>query len=135
MESGAIRRLAESIGYPEKVAAGLHTFVFRVDGMEITAEEADGRVVLSIVLTDDESKLPTLASYAAGRMLREDAVLSWGEKGAFIWQDVPSDASSRDMLMSFETFMNSCDWWRARLDVRQDGGSPAPVPEAMMIRP
>lgn len=131
----SIKRLAEAIGYPEKVPDGVLSFLLRVDGLEILAEASDGRVILSTVLADDESMLPTLASYAAGRMMREDAVLSWGDRGAFLWQDASSDAGAREMLVLFETFMNSCDWWRARLDALRGGESVVSEPETMMIRP
>lgn len=118
--------------------------MLRVDGKELLAEEYDGRIVLSRELTDDVSLLPALATYAAGRMLREDATLAYGRRAkvdgqdlrcsAFLWQDAPSDATARDMLRLFETFMDSCDWWQARMDSLggRDGGS---LPEPMMIRP
>jgi hypothetical protein len=122
-------------------------FVLRVDGMEILAEESGGRLVLSYVLADDESMLPALASYAAGRMMREDAVLAHGPVGgraaesaagrAFLWQDAPADADERALLRLFETFADSCDWWRDRVEALRGGGeaAAAPAPEGMMIRP
>ena len=117
-------------------------FTFRVDGAEISAETADGRIVLSCPLTDDESLLPSLARYAGGRMLREDATLSFGQPGlsssgsgssAFLWQDAPADADERTLLRLFESFADSCDWWRARVDEREADGA-AEISEAV-IRP
>ena len=114
--------------------------------MEIVAEEADRRIRLSYVLADDEALLPTLAAYAAGRMLKEDATLAYGEvavaadrssgRQAFIWQDAPADSDAHGMVRLFETFMDSCDWWRARVDALR-GAEPvsAPASEEMMIRP
>ena len=108
------------------------SFTLRVDGREVFVEESAGRIVLSHVLTDDASMIPTLAAYAAGRMLREDAALSYGRNSAFLWQDAPSDAGERALVRLFETFSDSCDWWRARVDER--GGGSAEISEAV-IRP
>ena len=137
-----VERLLAAIGYPERMSGGAVPFTLRVDGMEILAEEAaDGRVLLSYVLTDDESLLPTLASYAAGRMLREDAVLAYGQvsghqPSAFLWQDAPADADERGMVRLFETFMDSCDWWRDRVNALRAGGMEIPEGDrAMVIRP
>ena len=140
----AIERLAESVGYPEKVPEGCLSFTFRVDETDVYAEEAGGRVVLSCTLTDDDSLLPALARYAAGRMLKEDAVLSFGQPGvsrpynlqpaAFLWQDAPADAAASALRRLFETFADSCDWWRSRLEPRSEDDGPPPLAE-VMIRP
>ena len=136
----AIERLIDAIGYPDRAPDGASSFVLRVDGAEIAAEVSDGRVVLSYALTGDDSHLPTLASYAAGRMLREDAALAHGGgaadggRGAFLWQSAPSDSDAHGLLRLFETFMDSCDWWRARVEALA-GREEALPPETMMIRP
>ena len=125
----------KSVGYPERAPEGASAFTLRVDGMEVVAEERDGRVVLSYAVSDDDSLLPSLARYSAGRMLREDAALTW-DNGAFLWQDVPADASQAETARVFERFMDSCDWWRERVAERRDEGAAAGVPLAeMMIRP
>ena len=62
--------------------------------------------------------IPTLAAYAAGRMLREDATLAYGKHSTFLWQDASADASDQALVRLFETFVDSCDWWRARVDER-----------------
>ena len=146
----AIERLAKAVGYPEKVPEGALSFTFRVDGAEIHAEEAEGRIVLSRTLSDDASILPMLAQYAAGRMLREDATLSYGlpdlsdsvsrraeiRPSSFLWQDAPSDANADALRRAFETFLDSCDWWRARVDALLGGEAAGPDGgEMMMIRP
>ena len=132
----AVEKLAAAIGYPERISGGGGSSVLRVDGMEIVAEETDRRIRLSYALTDDEALLPTLAAYAAGRMLKEEAVLSYGDSRAFLWQDGPADADAHAMLRLFETFMDSCDWWRARVEaLRGNAEVAASVPETMMIRP
>ena len=116
----------------------------RVDGAEVAVEEMDGRIVLSCELSDDETLLPTLAAYAAGRMLKENATLSYGSVGAgktsesqaFLWQDLSADADAHGLLRLFETFMDSCDWWRARVDaLRGSETAGSTVPDTMMIRP
>ena len=139
----SVNRLLVATGYPDRVPGGTASFTLRVDGMEVFAEEMDGRLVLSHALSGDERLLPTLAAYAAGRMLREDATLAYGnwahkpsDPQAFLWQEVPADADGHGLRRLFETFMNSCDWWRARVDALRDGEAEAPSgPETMMIRP
>jgi hypothetical protein len=136
MSKTAIEIFAAAIGYPESVPDGADAFVFRVDGGEVLASVSNGRLVLSHKLTDDQDLLPDLASFAAGRMLREDAVLAFGELGgsqcAFLWQDAPAAGDSRIFTRLFETFMDSCDWWKARVEGAR--GETAEIP-SMMIRP
>ena len=132
----SVEKLVAAIGYPERISGNGVSSVLRVDGMEVSAEEADRRIRLSYALTDDETLLPTLATYAAGRMLKEEAALSYGDGRAFLWQDGPADADAHAMLRLFETFMDSCDWWRERVDaLRGNAEGAAAVPETMMIRP
>ena len=140
----ASERLLSVIEYPEKVPNADGSITLRVDGKEVLVEESEGRIVLSRTLTEDDSIVPTLASYAAGRMLREDAVLAYGSPSrqtakmsssmTFLWQDASADASDRDLLRLFETFMDSCDWWQARVD-SLNGRNDGTIPEAMVIRP
>ena len=129
----AADRLLVAIGYPEKISSADGPFTLRVDGQEVLVEETAGRLVLSIALTEDESMLPTLAAYAAGRMLREEATLAYGKGGVFLWQDAPADADDRTLLRLFESFINSCDWWRARVEERRTGDA-VEISEAV-IRP
>ena len=136
MAKTAIERFAAAIGYPERVPDGALAFVFRVDGGEVHASVSGGRIVLAYKVAENPERLPSLASYAAGRMLREDAVLAFGELGgsqcAFVWQDAPETSDERALARLFETFMDSCDWWRAR--VEDSGPETSEIP-AMMIRP
>ena len=130
----AIERFMTVIGYPDRMSDGGALSTLRVDGIEVLAEEMDGRLVISCVLTDSESMLPTLAGYAAGRMLREDAAFTWDPRGhAVLWQDAAANSDARELTRLFETFMNSCDWWRARVDALRGEGEP--MPETMVIRP
>lgn len=142
--SNSIDRLLAAIGYPERASDGSSQFTLRVDGAEVVAEETGGRIVLSYALGADEGMLPRLAAYAAGRMLREDAALAYGSvqtsgpsgSQAFLWQDVSAGADAHAMLRLFETFMDSCDWWRARVDaLHGDGTAAESAHETMMILP
>ena len=140
----SVGRLLAAIGYPERVSGGAFVFTLRVDGVEVVAEETAGRLVLSCALTDDETLLPVLATYAAGRMLKENATLAYGAveglkssgHQAFLWQDAPADTDAHGLMRLFETFMDSCDWWRARVEaLRENEMVKASEPETMMIRP
>ena len=132
----SVTRLLSAIGYPERMSGGAMPFTLRVDGMDIGAEESGGRLLLTYALGADAAQLPTLAGYAAGRMLREEAVLAYGDGRAFLWQDAPADADAHALLRLFETFTDSCDWWRARVDALSgEESGEAPAPETMMIRP
>ena len=131
----AVGRLIEAIGYPERAPEGAASFTLRVDGMEILAEERDGRLILSRLLTDSDELLPTLAGYAAGRLLREEAVLATepNAHGIFLWQDAPATADAQTLVHLFESFLDSCDWWRSR--IAGDAASASESVPEMMIRP
>ena len=133
MTKSAIERLAEASGDPERVPEGSLMATLRVDGAEVTAAVTGDRLVLSQRLTDAADKLPALAGYAAGRMLREEAVLAYGDGAAFLWQDASAGASEQALVRLFESFMDSCDWWRARVEGPR-AEEKAEFPE-MMIRP
>ena len=133
MARTAIERLAEAIGYPDRMPEGALAATLRVDSAEVSAAIMGDRLVLSQRLTDEVDKLPALAGYAAGRMLREEAVLAYGDGAAFLWQDAPTNAGEQALMRLFESFMDSCDWWRARVEVpRAEGKSEF---SEMLIRP
>ena len=127
----------KSAGYPERAPPGSVSFTMRVDGVEVLAEESAGDITLSAPLTSDEAVLPALATYAAGRMLREDAAPAWGGSSAFLWQSAPASSGATGMLRLFETFMDSLDWWRERVESLRRAGADdaARTPETMVIRP
>ena len=134
MKETAIRSLATAIGYPEEVDTASESFVFSVDGGRIEASVERGRLVLVRELASSgDVDLAQFAGYAAGRVLREEAVLAYDptDDRLILWQDMPADADAGLLRRFFEVFAASCDWWLARVD----GASPAsPVPE-MTIRP
>lgn len=142
MAGSRLEFFLKSVGYPDRAPDGCVSFTLRVDGVEVLAEEAEGRLVLSCALTDDESILPVLATYAAGRMLKEGAALTYGRRptvdersSAFLWQEAPSDFEGAELTRFFENFMDSCDWWRARVETLREEASAGAVPETMVIRP
>lgn len=125
--------MAEAIGYPDRMSEGTLMATLRVDGAEVAATVTGERIVLSQSLTDDADKLPALAGYAAGRMLKEEAVLSYGDGTAFLWQDASARASDQALARLFESFMDSCDWWRSRVtDLDSEEG---PGVHEIVIRP
>ena len=117
----AADRLLVAIGYPERIPNTDAPFTLRVDGREVLVEMSAGRIVLSVALTDDESMIPALAAYAAGRMLREEATLAYVKGNVFLWQDAPVDADDRALVRLFESFSDSCEWWLARVEERGKG--------------
>ena len=132
--SSNIGLLLSAIGYPVRVPqSGLFTTLL-VDGLEIVVRDTGRGLRLESRLPGDDSSLPRLAGYAAGRMLRDDAVLSCDAGGAFLWREIPSGADAGTMQSVFESFADSCDWWRARLEEADAGGGASQFPE-MVIRP
>ena len=131
-----IERLLRAIGYPDRAPEAALSFTLLVDGVEIVASEEGGMLRLVCRLTDDAAHLPRLAEYAAGRLLREDAVLAFDQRSgaAILWREVDGSADERTLQRAFEEFADSCDWWRERIDM-QGGAQEASVFPEMMIRP
>ena len=133
--STPIQHLLEAIGYPEKVSDEMLSFTLLVDGGEVMVRREGGRLLLTRTLTGEASVLPRLASFAPGRMLREEAVLAAepAANGAvLLWQDAPETADARALQRLFETFCDSCDWWLERI---REFSEPVPEIPPMMIRP
>ena len=130
----AITRLAQAIGYPNRVDDGANPAVLLVDGHEVSVREDALRLVLSAKLGFPEERLAQAAGYAAGRMLREEATLAWDPalKSAVLFQAVDSQASPGRLREAFGRFADSCDWWRDRAE--EAGTSGPAFPEAV-IRP
>ena len=135
MSTRAIERLIEAIGYPERASAGADSFTLQVDGGEILASEAGNALRLVCRLTDDAAQLPSLAGYAAGRMLREDATLACDQGGAFLWHETSATADAQALQVFFEAFCDSCDWWRTRVLSDNDRDYIEQSPGEMRILP
>ena len=102
----------------------------------MVAEEREGRLILRRNLAPDgggPADLVALAGYAAGRLLKEEAVLAWDPEAEmpFLWQEISADAPDDRLCRFFEVFATSVDWWAARLN---DAVGISQIPE-MMIRP
>ena len=137
MGINAIGRLARAIGYPDEIPSGASSCALLVDDAEVNVSEEDGRLLLQVALVpcgERDGLLETLASYAAGRVLREDAVLSYDPQSdsVVLWQAVSVNADAMELREFFERFAASWDWWRARV---QEILSPKPTFPEVMIRP
>lgn len=129
-----LERFASAIEYPQSVPVDAVDYAFKADGGEVRCVDLGQRLVLLRQLTQSEEDLMRLAAYSAGRMLRENASLYWDEHrgAAVLAQEIPATASAHEMRMSFETFLDSCDWWLARMEAGPVNSSLFPE---MVIRP
>jgi len=141
----ALERLLAAVDYPDSPPPGARSFALQVDGGCVFAEETGGRLRLARRLTDDPAEWPGLAACAPGRILREEATPAVGQvpgdpsgkPACFLWQDAPASADAHGLARLLETFLDSCDWWRARTaEGRRAGGDGAlPGPAETIIRP
>lgn len=141
----AVERLVAAAEYPEGVPAGARTAVLQVDAGAVFAEETGGRIRLSRKLTEEESEWAGLAACAPGRMLREEATVAVGpvpgdaegKNACFLWQDAAAGADAHGLRRLLETFLDSCDWWRARTAAGRTAGDSADMPTTAetIIRP
>ena len=129
-----IGRLASAIGYPQVVPADAVEFSFKVDDLEIDAIDLESRLVLLCEISRNEEDFSRLATYAAGRILRDDAIVYWDERreAAMLSQEITSSASPVGFKNFFEAFAGSCDWWSARTAAKPLESSSFPE---MVIRP
>ena len=129
-------RLARAIGYPDAVAADAARAALLVDGAELVASDEGGRAILqaTVAVGPSDETLAALAGFAAGRILREEAVLAYEPKAdaALLWQAAPQGADALALRAFFRTFTASWDWWRARAAELE---SPKPSFPEVMIRP
>ncbi len=129
-------RLARAIGYPDPVPADAASAGLLVDGLEITATEDGGRALLqaAVATAPSDDEIVSLAGYASGRVLREEAVLAYDPKAdaVLLWQAAPADADPLVLREFFREFTASWDWWRARASELE---SPQPSFPEVMIRP
>ena len=127
----AVERLADAIGYPDRIPNGVSSFAFRVDGGEIDVAERGGRLLFSTLLAADPADFARLASYAPGRMLGEEASLAFDppSKGLILWQDAPASSPSAVLSETFGKFADSCEWWRERASAAEPAGRTQRPPE------
>ena len=129
-----VARLVSVIGYPQTVPADSTDFSFKVDDGEIRAADLGGRLLLTRERSRRTDDLTRLAVCAAGRILKEDAVLYWDGRAEALMlaQEIDAGASAETLRGSFEKFADSCDWWTARAG--QEPARSSFFPE-MVIRP
>ena len=129
-------RLARAIGYPDVLAADAAQATLLVDGAEVVASDEGGRALLqaAVAAAPSDQMLASLAGFAAGRVLREEAVLAYEPKAdaALLWQAAPQGADALALRAFFRAFTASWDWWRARVSELE---SPKPSFPEVMIRP
>ena len=136
----SIENLAKAIGYPDEIPAGCRDYPLSVDDFEVRAQETDGRIRLSATVFtpprdgSGEGTLAQLATYAPGRILKEEAVLAWDpdSDSAILWQDFPATADANDLRRFFEVFAASFEWWRERVRTAHE---PEPAFPEMVILP
>lgn len=132
----AIDRLSEAIAYPvQELKRGTSTAEFLVDGGVVRAEEVQGKLRFVRKLgAAAGSGFAQLAGFAAGRMLKEEAVLAWDPqaRGLMLWQEVPTSGSDELLQREFDLFLDSCDWWESRMKELADRGG-KPIAEMVIL--
>ena len=115
-DMSTICRLASAIGYPQVVPADSVEFAFSVDGGEVHATDLGRRLLLTRAISREEDAFVRLATYCAGRILKEEASLYWDERRGemMLAQEISATAVPHEMKAFFEKFADSCDWWLAR---------------------
>lgn len=129
-----IAAFAKAIGYPEEVPPGRSSFDFMVDGIPVTVKcDGDSLLLVRILPLPEESALRELASLAPGRILKEEATLSFDRESQspVLWQKIPLSFPEALAVRAFEAFLTSSDWWFARLEQAKSASS---LPE-MVIMP
>ena len=109
-----VERFGELIGYPERVPEGAVSFLFRVDDDPVEARAKAGTLLLKWTFPEN-APVERLAEFAAGRILRDPAVLSWDPvcERAVLWRRTAKDAGDRELVRTFEEFIGSRGWWKA----------------------
>ena len=131
------------VRYPEAEASldGRTMLVF--DGQPVLFHEEHGALTLQMELPplpDEADKrhemLLNLTSYAMGRSLKDDAILSYDTKSKtlLLWQTLKGVIDDDTLVSNVESFLATGEWWRLRLQGPQTSQS-APPPHAMFFRP
>ena len=131
------------VRYPEAEASldGRTMLVF--DGQPVLFHEEHGALTRQMelpALPDDADKrhetLLNLTSYAMGRSLKDDAILSYDTKTKklLLWQTLKGVIDDETLVSTVEAFLANGEWWRQRLQAPQAVQS-APPPHTMFFRP
>lgn len=128
-----------AIGYPlDEVESREGPLALLVDGFEIELRAMRGGLVLRLSLGKlGETDAARVAGYAAGRMLKEEAVVAYDpERGELIlWQKVPAGTGASGAKLAFELFMTSCDWWKSAVGAETAKRTERRAEELMRIMP
>ena len=131
------------VRYPEAEASPDGRTMLVFDGQPVLFQEERGVLTLRMELPslpDDADKrhemLLNLTSYAMGRSLKDDAILSYDTKGKtlLLWQTLKGIMDDETLVSSVETFLTAGEWWRLRLQGPQATAAPPP-PHSMFFRP
>ena len=124
MGKESIEKLLAAISYPDRAGVEGNRAVLMIDENEVVVEAIDRYLRFSTVLETGDGELADLAGYVPGRIYKDSATLSVDAEGkAFLWQDELASQDERRLGLAFESCLNSCDWWRARIDAdRADSG-------------
>ena len=131
------------VRYPEAEASldGRTMLVF--DGQPVLFHEEHGALTLQMELPplpDDADKrhetILNLTSYAMGRSLKDDAILSYDTKNKklLLWQTLKGVIDDETLVSAVETFLATGEWWRQRLQSPQTVSS-TPSSHTMFFRP
>ena len=132
------------VRYPEAEASldGRTMLVF--DGQPVLFHEEHGALTLQMelpLLPDEADKrhetLLNLTSYAMGRSLKDDAILSYDTKSKrlLLWQTLKGVIDDETLVSTVESFLSTGEWWRQRLQAPQAVPSAAPPSHTMFFRP
>ena len=130
------------VRYPAAEASPDGRTMLVFDGQPILFQEERGALTLRMELSplpDDADKrhemLLNLLSYAMGRSLKDDSILSYDtdSKTLLLWKTLKGIMDDETLVSSVETFLAAGEWWRLRLQGPQATASPPP--NSMFFRP
>ena len=131
------------VRYPAAEASPDGRTMLVFDGQPVLFQEERGALTLRMELPplpDDADKrhetLLNLMSYAMGRSLKDDSILSYDtdNKTLLLWQTLKGVIDDETLVSTIETFLATGEWWRQRLQGSQAAQS-APPPNSMFFRP
>lgn len=131
------------VRYPAAEASPDGRTMLVFDGQPVLFHEERGVLTLQMELPplpNEADKrhetLLNLTSYAMGRSLKDDAVLSYdtAKKTLLLWQTLKGVIDDETLVSAVESFLAAGEWWRQRLQGSQAAAAPPP-PNSMFFRP
>ena len=132
------------VRYPEAEASSDGRTMLVFDGQPVLFHEEHGALTLQMELPplpNEADKrhetLLNLTSYAMGRSLKDDAILSYDTKSKrlLLWQTLKGVIDDETLVSTVESFLSTGEWWRQRLQAPQAVPSAAPPSHTMFFRP